>query len=506
MTTVSRILRGPIFVLFLLFLACAVPTMPASAHSVVAESNGVLPNSPALSCKPTKHMGCVLPNVRASEGGLPVNENPIAANPTNQNNLLTGGFDNNCTSSYLGFYASLDSGKTWNHTCMGVLPGASNGGGDPSVGFDSTGVAYITGIETNPPNGEDVVFEKSMDGGMTWSAPVVAVKPLLPGSSSITDEDWLSIDTSASSPYVNALYVTATQNDQSGHTEISVSHSTNGGSTWTTTAVEGEQTSPSVDYYSNVTTNKAGIVFVTWLHCVATGSMGGCDGTKATFYVSKSTDGGNTWGPPVTIGTAMLAPAPKTCSSSFFFFGCLPNTREPLSNIPVIGVDNTTGNIYVVNYTYTGKYTKVQVTVSTDGGATWGTPIAVAPSTDTHDQFFPWLSVSSTGAIAVTWLDRRHDPKNLLYEAFAAIEKIASSLSTHNGQIATKPSNPNNDGFGGTFMGDYTGNTWDGSTLYASWMDNSGVSSNVSGSGSGNQDVVGGYACPVGVGRKLSGC
>jgi len=45
-------------------------------------------------------------------------------------------------------------------------------------------------------------------------------------------------------------------------------------------------------------------------------------------------------------------------------------------------------------------------------------------------------------------------------------------------------SNPLNDGFGGSFMGDYTGNAWDGATLYASWMD--------SRNGSFMQDEVGG--------------
>jgi len=46
-------------------------------------------------------------------------------------------------------------------------------------------------------------------------------------------------------------------------------------------------------------------------------------------------------------------------------------------------------------------------------------------------------------------------------------------------------SNPNNDGFGSAFMGDYTGNTIAGATLYASWMDMR--------NGSFSQDFVGGY-------------
>ena len=39
-------------------------------------------------------------------------------------------------------------------------------------------------------------------------------------------------------------------------------------------------------------------------------------------------------------------------------------------------------------------------------------------------------------------------------------------------QLTTTASNPNNDGFGGFFMGDYTGNSWDSKkSLYASWTD-----------------------------------
>ncbi|MEO8973212.1 MAG: sialidase family protein [Ktedonobacteraceae bacterium] len=522
MTILFRVLRGPLFVWLLIFVAL---TAPVSAHSIDRQSNYVLPDSPFstsvlvaqaihngtihlnhqapgsatspdLSCKPAP---CVLPNVQASEGGQPVNEDPIATNPANNKNLLTGGNDYNCT-SLQGFYASSNGGTSWNHTCMNTLSGAS-GDGDPGVGFDSTGVAYITGIDTGTSDGSDIVFEKSTNGGKTWSAPAVAVKPLFSGG--LTDKDWLWVDNNASSPHVNSLYVSVTQFDNSNGTEISVSHSNNGGSTWTTVGVEGHQSSPTIDQFSDVVTDKAGNVYVTWMRCVANGSKSNCGGTVASFMLSKSTDGGNTWSTPVTIGKATLAP--DICGG---FYGCVPNTNERLSNIPVIGIDNSTGkhagDLYVVNYNYTAKHTSVQVTVSTDGGVKWATPVAVAPTTDKHDQFFPWMSVSSTGIIGVTWLDRRNDPSNLSYEAFAATANNVNSLVKSNVQIATKPSNPNNDGFSGMFMGDYTGNTWTPKTsktsmcLMATWMDTS--------NGTNSQDEVGGYRSIDPVQGKLSGC
>ncbi|MEO8973677.1 MAG: sialidase family protein, partial [Ktedonobacteraceae bacterium] len=450
----SLLPRSPLSSGFLMAQAIHSGAVKLSNQGEAASAN------PALKCSPAP---CVLPNVQASGGGQPVNEDPIATNPTNHKNLLTGGNDYNC-GSLQGFYASLDGGTTWNHTCMNTLSGAS-GDGDPGVGFDSAGTAYITGIDTGTPDGSDIVFEKSTNGGTTWSAPAVAVKPLFAGG--LTDKDWLWVDNNASSPRVNSLYVSVTQFDSSQtRTEISVSHSTNGGSTWKTVGVDTEQQPSIIDQFSDVTTDKAGNVYVTWMRCPVSGT---CSGVKASFLVSKSTDGGNTWSTPVTVNTANLAPG--TCG----YYGCIPNTNERLSNIPVIGVDNSTGKhagyLYVENYNYTGKYISVQVTVSTDGGNTWGTPVAVAPTSDKHDQFFGWLSVSNTGQVGVTWMDRRNDPSNLSYEEFGAVAGGVNGLVNHNVQLATKPSNPNNDGFSGSFMGDYSGNAWAGKKLYASWMD-----------------------------------
>jgi hypothetical protein len=456
---------------FLMAQAIHSGTIHPVSHSAPA---GVHTN---LTCTPAP---CVLPNVQASEGGSPVNEDPIAANPVNAKNLLTGGNDYNCA-SLQGFFASTNGGSTWSHSCLSTLSGAS-GDGDPGVGFDRHGTAYITGIDTGTADGSDIVYAKSTNGGVTFSAPAVAVKPLFSGG--LTDKDWLWVDDSKTSTHVNSLYISVTQFDANSNSEISVSHSTNGGSTWTRVGVDTEQFYPNVDQFSDIVTSANGTVYVTWMRCTANGPTGDCGGTKASFMVSKSTDGGSTWSTPVTIRTATLAP--DTCGA---FYGCLPNTNERVSNIPAIGSDNSTGinagHLYVVTYNYTGAFLKVQVTTSTNGGTTWSKPVAVAPSTDTHDQFFPWLSVSAKGVVGVTWMDRRNDPANLSYEEFGATASGGTGFSTHNVQLASVASNPNNDGFSSGFMGDYTGNVWVGSTLYASWMDTR--------NGTDCQDEVGGY-------------
>lgn len=105
------------------------------------------------------------------------------------------------------------------------------------------------------------------------------------------------------------------------------------------------------------------------------------------------------------------------------------------------------------------------------GGNTWSTSVPVAPASDTHDQFFPWLNVDSKGNVGVTWLDRRNDPNNVNYEAFATWSSNGGSSFHKNVDIASTPSNPFDDGFDSGFMGDYTGDAWFGKKLFATWTD-----------------------------------
>ncbi len=423
----------------------------------------------------------VLPNVQAScDGGQPVNEDPIAVNPANGQDLLTGGNDYNCT-SLQGFYTSSDGGSTWKSTCMNTLSGAS-GDGDPGVGYDLQGNSYISGIDTNTPDGFDIVFEKSSDNGATWSAPAVAVRPTFAGG--LTDKPWLQIDDTPSSPYANSLYISVTQfNSSTTQVQVSVSHSSDGGTTWTTVPVDTQQNSPTIDQFSDLAIGKDGTVYVTWMRCTANGPAGDCGGTAATMLLSKSTDGGNTWSTPVTIASTNLVPDSCGCG----YYGSIPNTNERVSNIPAIGVDNSggpnNGNLYTVFYNWTGTQMQVEVSTSVDGGASWSSPGWIASGAP-NDEFFPWLTVSPTGVVGVSWLDRRKDPSNLSYETFAAFSTDGGASFGTNLQIASAPSNPNNDGFGGGFMGDYTSNAWSGDTLYASWMD--------SRNGTNMQDEVGG--------------
>jgi hypothetical protein len=405
-------------------------------------------------------------DVRASEGGLPVNEDPIVTSPVDARDVMTAGNDYNCRSTE-GVFTSSDGGVTFRHHCLPVV--GAGGCGDPSVAYDLQGNAFIAAISDCDHRSGSIYIQRSSDNGETWDPIRLAVPPLFPGG--LTDKDWLEIDTNRASPYAGAMYLSITQvNRQSMRTVISVSRSIDGGRTWITTPVGPTRTFPEQVQWSDLAIARNGTVFVTWLRCTGRGPLLACAGTRGRLEVSRSTDGGRTWSRPVTIATPRLAPAGPTC-----FYGCLPNTIEDLSEIPVIAADPRggphAGRLYVAFYERRA-FLRVMVSTSVDGGRTWGHPVPVAPPGTPGDEFFPWLSVSRKGTVGVSWLDRRDDAANLRYAAYATFSTDGGSTFGPNRRLATRSSDPNDDGFGGFFMGDYTGNAWSRTGhFFAAWMD-----------------------------------
>src|SRR5215469_5473692 len=413
---------------------------------------------PSLTCSPAP---CAFTPVDASEGGsLPVNEDPIAVNPNNSSQILTGGNDYNC-GNIQGFFASGDGGTTWTHVCS---PG-SGGEGDPIVGYDLNNVAHAGGIQ----NGSVVGFT-STNNGMTWSAPTTIITPKL---GYLADKPWMQIDTNSSSSFKNNIYVSTTQfgpfNGSSQQSQIWVSHSTDGGKTWTSKSVSAVTTT-TVNQFSDLGIGADGTVYATWINCPANGFLSPyCGGQKTNIMFSKSTDGGNTWSSPSTATTVTLVTDNGCC-----FYGQLPNTSERVSNIPAVAAfgSGSTAKVYISVYNWTGTQMQQEVVTSTNGGSSFGSAVIVNPTSTKGDQFFQWLTVNSAGTLGVTWLDRRNDPSNLSYQPFFAFSKNSGKSFSKGHALSKSKSNPNNDGFGGGFMGDYTGNAWNGTkTLVQSYMD-----------------------------------
>jgi len=413
-----------------------------------------------LSCSPAP---CVLPPTQASNGSF---DAPIVADLAHPQNLILGNDNLDCpypTNS--GFNLSFDGGSNWSDLfCMSPLFYKGNeygAGGGPILGYDLNGVAYIGGFYFNENQeslqGSFEGVEKSSDG-MNWSVPAATIIR----QNYYPQYCWMAVDTSATSPYVNSVYVSCVMIGPLGSNtqdQVVVSHSNDGGATWTQVAVARTQTYPDADAYTTLATGRDGTVYVTWMYC-NTGPYF-CNSNTAYMVFSKSSDGGSTWTTPALAATVTLHG--------------LPNSKLGVPDGPVIAVDASsgphTGNLYVAMYNWTGTFMQLQVVHSADGGNTWSKPVPVSPGV-THDQFLPWISVSPSGLVGASWLDRRNDPKNTDYQAYAGISSDGG-LSFENVQLTTAFSDPNK-GTANEGIGDYTGNTWDDPNYFvAAWMDNS---------------------------------
>lgn len=410
---------------------------------------------PALKCSPAP---CVLPNQIVSTDS--VNSTIIVANPDKPQHLLAGALDLSC--GYVGAqgYGSNNGGSSWFKSCS-TYGGTYNS--VPTVGYALDGTGYVAGYDGYD---DSVLIESTQDDGQSWSKPVVAVPPVFSYGYAYTP--WLAVDNSKSSPYSGRLYIATTEMD---HPEVqsqtAISYSTDGGNTWSNSTIDKVQVKPELDYYSRVAVGADGTVYVAWQRCAMLGRDVNCGGTTAHMLFSKSVDGGIAWSPPAEIVPVRLAPDSCQCA----FFGNLPHTSEPVANPPLLAVDNSTGpyagSVYVAVYKWTGKQMKVEVASSRDGGKSWGNPVEVA-GRYRNDQFFPGLSVSSDGVVGVSWLDRRNDPQDVLYQPFAAISTDGGKSFGENFRLARYLSNPY---YSSAYMGDFTGNAWAGTTLYYTWPD-----------------------------------
>ena len=442
------------------------PLSPALTLAETASRGAAGSRSSAVTPAPGTPM-----NAQASWGGYPLNSTPVSVDPANPSYLLSAAVDANCT-TFAATYVSHDGGQTWSGSCMGLPPGWWWGCSLPMVGWNAAGLAYRADVVspgtfcTSSPGGAQtsVAFDVSHDGGASWTA-LSTLPSLHPYG--LIDMPELAVDTAVGSPRTGAMYVSATQFDTRGlTTSISVSHSTDGGTTWTTVPVATPLPASTVDQFSDVTTAPDGTVTVSWMQCQETSAAANCAGAPATLESSSSSDGGTTWSGAATIATVSLPPDACTCA----FYGNLPNTSEWLAEIPALAAGG--GGLTAVFDTWNG--TDLQVESSLQSGGAWSPPQPVAAAAT--DEFMPWVAASDTGSIGVTWLDRRDDPADVSYRAYSATSAHGSAFGAPE-PLGSVLSNPFNDGYGGGYLGTRSGAAWAGGSLYASWPDTREVSS-----------------------------
>ena len=258
------------------------------------------------------------------------------------------------------FAKSTDGGSTF--TAPANLSNNTGDSSYPKIAASGNNV-YVTWSFTDTNKDYDVLFSKSNDGGSTFSVPANI-------SNNLGDSGLPQMAVSG-----NNVYVTWENNDV-GNFEVYVAKSTNNGNTFTAPVNLSNNPTPSGAPQIVASGNN---IYVVWMDK----STGNYD-----IFVAKSNNAGVTFGAPVNVS----------------------NTPKD-SGYPQIAMSGN--NVYVVwTETISDKNYDVYFAKSTDGGATFGTPVNIS-----HDDGpSGWAQVTAPNNIYVTWVDST--PGN--YDVFVA--------------------------------------------------------------------------------------
>jgi hypothetical protein len=274
---------------------------------------------------------------------------------------------------------------------------------DPNVDFDTRGRAYQVTLPFNafwanlhPNSNVGIVY--SDDLGRHWvkgnggepleKAPNWSSKSL----GFVEDKQWLAVDRFAASRFRDRVYAAwAVFNGFS--TKIKFTYSADRGQTFKKpiTLSSPSQTGPANTYvYPAV--DAGGNVYVAYVGWVDANAANRTE----TIFVSRSSDGGVTWGPFVPVATPGVRPG---C--------CYANTRFRIGIIENFAASQTySGHLYLTWEDYDGSQYDVKFAQSTDYGMSWSTPVTVNDP-DPNDQFQPSVASGPNGAVAVAFYDRR---------------------------------------------------------------------------------------------------
>jgi hypothetical protein len=403
-------------------------------------------------------------NVDASNERGPQSETSIAINPSNPSQIVAGA--NEIARLPMRAIFSKDGGKTWGGVDLPLPPArVSNGfdfGSDPGIAWDTSNNVYYSFIvvffsPAGSINGTEMAVGRSSDGGRTWINTYFHEDT---GSAQFNDKPMITVDNQPGSQqgtvYVAWDITPGGAGGKSAVTGILISHSTDQGRTFSAPVFASAiNNGPVGDIGADPFVGPDHTVYVAWHTDIG----------KTFLAVSKSTDGGQIFGP-----TNVIAPTQIT------FDIAIPsmNSRRALV-YPACGADshNTLFCSWMDGNLTTG--TDIFVSKLTSGGTTWSPAMRVNddPTSLVNDHFNQWLAVDPVdGSINLSWNDTRNDPSRLSTDIFYARSTNGGLSFAPNVQVTTAPTNETCCGADlGNQYGDYEGIAALGGSIHPVWTD-----------------------------------
>ena len=345
-----------------------------------------------------------------------------------------------------GWATSTDGGKHWTHgfmpstTVYSDPPGPYARVSDPSVGYDAKHGVWL-GESLTVDTKNSVIVNRSVDGGLTWSAPVVVTAP---AGGSDYDKTWVACDSWASSPNYGTCY--SEVDDYVNGDTLTMSRSTDGGQTWKTVTVSGA-------------------------HGLGGQPLAQPNGTLVVPFWADAgqiqsivwTDGGKTFGGPYTI-------AQQTDHGVAFI------RTEPLPSAEL----DASGKVYVVwqDCAFRTGCSSNDIVMSTSkNGTKWSKEVRIPidPVDSTVDHFLPGIGVdpATSGSSAHLALTYYYYPDAKC--TFATCRIYAGFVDSTDGGATWTPSLPVLPkplklawlpSAGGRFMGDYISTSISGGNAF----------------------------------------
>ena len=356
--------------------------------------------------------------VNVSDDTTAQNETPLAVNPSNPQNLITGSNDWNYNDG-CGVNASLDGGRSWTKTLpSGFVPGITrytndlsvpgtgkyDYAGDPAVAFSPDGSsAYFAcfGYQASPPYGVALLLSRSSDGGQTWLAggsvaPLTLVSAFGGNGQAKGSTGQFPDHESIHVANDGTIYIPWAQfTGYSGHSPIYIATSQNDGMSFGSPV---QVTSGSVlsDQDARVVTDPAtGYAYLTFDNSVL-------GGKGTAIFLSVSRDHGASWSTPARIATFQN----PVCLYPPYCFNISGGQFRGPGSYPVPAFDPTTSTLYVAYTDIVGGRAQILLTsANVKNPGQWSAPHIVAPSSG--DRINVEMSVEpTTGRIDLMTNDR----------------------------------------------------------------------------------------------------
>ncbi len=462
-----------------LVLSVATAGLPARAHSQQADythptwwSKFQAVSAPGF--KPLEPRGgrsglTVGGNVDVSNEPGPESETSIAINPDAPSEIVAG--SNEIFRLPMRAYASSNDGASWAGVDLPLPPPRTNNGfdfgSDPSVVWGPHGTVYYSYIVVfwskgflncfNCVNGSEMAVARSSDGGTTWKSTYFN---FFKGSKQFNDKPMITVDTERTSPFFGRVYVAWDTGGSSSGGGTKVSFSDNGGRTFSSPkSPEGLLAGQHLGVGAIPYVAPGGTLHVAWIDLIS-----------GTLVDASSADGGRTFGPkhvvaPISAGFDYAVPAQASRRVLVY-----PSCDADASVGPHRGTLYCTWNDLTA-----ANGSEVFLSRSTDGGATWSSPVRVSDDQVgvVVDQFYPWLAVDPTnGSVDISWYDTRNDSTRVSADVFFTRSTNGALTFAKNIQVTTEPTNEAAsaaDAF--NQYGDYEGLDAFGGEVHPVWTD-----------------------------------